>query len=76
MAEQHPEDRYLEDALKRQKALYDFYNEASKKAPDKFCKDRFKDMHKELKKHIEEVSQELARHRMERELGHPLDHRH
>lgn len=76
MAEQYKEDRYLEDALKKQKELYDFYKEASKKSPDKFCKDMFKHMHDDMKKHVEEVSSELARHGMERGLGHPLDHEH
>ncbi len=76
MADKHPEDLQLEDALRRQRELLDFYRQAGKKAPDHFCKDLFKKLSDDLKDQVGRVASELARHQMERDLGHPLDHEH
>ena len=73
MSQTSEEDRYLEDALKRQKELVDFYKKAAKEAPEGRCKDIFKHLRSGIKDQMGDVARELARHRMERGRGHPLD---
>lgn len=74
MAERSEEDRFLEDALKKQRELMDFYKQAAKQAPEGRCKDLFKHLRSKLDEQVSDVASELSRHRMERGLGHSLDH--
>ncbi len=74
MADQGTEDRLLEQALKKQRELLDYYKRAAKETDDKRCKEMFKHLRKHLEEEVGDVASELARHRMERSLGHPLDH--
>lgn len=75
MNEQQAQDEYLEDALRKQRELMDFYKEAAKHAPEKRCKALFKHLESGLEAQVGDVASELSRHRMEHGLGHPLDHK-
>ena len=74
MASEFAEDRLLEEALARQRQLIDFYKQAAKDTTDKRCKAMFKHFAGHLEEEVGDASKELARHRMERRLGHPIDH--
>ncbi len=69
MTDRGPEDQLLEEALKRQRLLVDFYKQAAKEAPEKQCKELFKHLQSALQDQAGDVASELARHRMERSLG-------
>lgn len=66
------EDGLLEEALRRQRELVDFYKRAAKQAPEKGCEQLFKHLRQDLEKHVGDVADELARHRKERGLGRPV----
>lgn len=69
MAERGPQDQLLEDTLKRQRALVDFYKQAAKNASDKQCEELFKHLRSDLENQVGDVASKLARHRMQRSLG-------
>ncbi|MDQ3856433.1 MAG: hypothetical protein M3281_08595 [Chloroflexota bacterium] len=75
MSEQHDEDGTLEETLRKQKDLLDYYKGAAKRSPDKRCKELYKHLQSALTDQVGDVASELARHRMERDLGRPLDHK-
>ena len=72
----HDEDGHLEEVLRKQRELMDLYRQAQKRSPEKYCKSLFKGLREDLDSQVGQVARELARHRMERRLGHPLDHEH
>ncbi|MDP9351517.1 MAG: hypothetical protein M3P51_08270 [Chloroflexota bacterium] len=72
MTDRRPEDQLLEEALKRQRLLVDFYKQAAKEAPEKQCKELFKHLQSALQDQVGDVASELARHRKERSLGRPV----
>lgn len=72
MTERGPEDQLLEEALRRQRVLVDFYKQAAKEAPEKQCKQLFKHLQSALEDQVGDVASELARHRMEHGLGRPV----
>jgi hypothetical protein len=74
MSQQRDEDGLLEEALRRQRQLADFYKRAAKDAPEKQCKQMFQHLRDGLEDQVGDVARELARHRMERGLGRPIDH--
>ena len=74
MSQKHEDDRYLEETLRKQKELMDYYKRAAKKAREDRCKSMYKHLQSALEQQVGDVASELARHRMERGLGHPLDH--
>ncbi len=76
MNQTYAEDRYLEDALRKQRELMDYYKLAGKQTTERFCKELFGQLREALDEQVGRVAQELARHRMERDLGHPIDHEH
>ncbi|MDP9378853.1 MAG: hypothetical protein M3Q29_01650 [Chloroflexota bacterium] len=67
------QDRLLQDALKHQRQLVDFYKQAAKDAPEDQCKDLFKRLRKALEDQVGDVAGELARHRKQRNLGRPIE---
>lgn len=74
MSQQRDEDGLLEEALRRQRQLADFYKRAAKDAPEKQCKRLFKQLRDGVEEQVGDVARELARHRMERALDRPIDH--
>jgi hypothetical protein len=73
LSQENKEDDPLEEALRGQRELLDLYKRVAKNAPEGECKDLFKRLRKGLEDQVEQVAKELARHRMERRLGRPID---
>jgi hypothetical protein len=71
--EEAAQDRPLQEALRKQRELVDFYKQAAKDAPEDACKDLFKRLRGALEDQVGEVANELARHRRQRNLGRPLE---
>ncbi len=74
MSQEANEDRLLEEAMRRQRDLVEFYKRAAKEAPEKKCKQLFKHLRENTENQVGDVAGELARHRMERGLGNPIEH--
>ncbi len=74
MSQERTEDQLLEEAMRRQRELVDFFKRAAKEAPEKQCKQLFKHLRQNTENQVGDVAGELARHRMERGLGNPIDH--
>lgn len=68
------EDQWLNDTLKAQRELVHLYRQAAKKSPDDQCRQMYKGLESALESQVEAVAKELARHRMERGLGHAIEH--
>lgn len=74
MSQERAEDQLLEEAMRRQRELVEFFKQAAKEAPEKQCKQLFKHLRKNTENQVGDVADELARHRMERGLGNPIEH--
>jgi len=73
VSQEHNEDELLHETLRRQKELMDYYKDAAKQSPEDRCKQMYKHLQGVLKEQVGDVASELARHRMERELGRSID---